>query len=267
MVFNPCDVTEALRCNPSPDDELFKTLVLRALNGIIIGGAMEAFKTINAPAGTDPVSGVAGVLNITVDSNVTAVGDATTDTLLFGLGFSANNVFLMSRDALDTQNIGVLKVDASDNTVLNSQGATSILFQEFGDTQWEINPDGDFVGDAVHGRNVVFTKLGTGVVNTVAAAVSAAGTVITDATDLTAIMNNITVVAVGSGVQLPVVAIGVTVFVKNTGANALLVYPSSGADSINLAAGGASVSLAAGSTGVFTRITATDTMAFEAPVI
>lgn len=38
MAIDLCDVEETLRCNPSPDDELFKNLVLRALLGIAGGG-------------------------------------------------------------------------------------------------------------------------------------------------------------------------------------------------------------------------------------
>lgn len=67
----------------------------------------------------------------------------------------------------------------------------------------------------------------------VASAVSAAGTVITDATDLTASINIVTTWAAGAGVQLPSMDVGDEVEVLNVGAGAGYVYPESATVQIN----------------------------------
>ena len=75
--------------------------------------------------------------------------------------------------------------------------------------------------------------------------VSAAGTVITDATDLTAGHNIVTTVAASSGVQLPSANIGDEVFVYNgTATNSLKVYPDSSSNTINQIAAGSAMLLA-----------------------
>jgi hypothetical protein len=59
-------------------------------------------------------------------------------------------------------------------------------------------------------------------------AVSGAGTIITDATDLTASINVVTTVAASTGVQLPSAEVGDDCEVLNLGANALTIYPDTG---------------------------------------
>ena len=72
----------------------------------------------------------------------------------------------------------------------------------------------------------------------VAPSVSAAGTVITDATDLTASINYVTTVAASSGVQLYFGQVGDDMWVFNSGANTLRVYPPSTSHGINQIAAG-----------------------------
>jgi len=74
----------------------------------------------------------------------------------------------------------------------------------------------------------------------IASAVSAAGTVITDATDLLADINLISTVGASSGVQLANAEVGDSQIVYNGGANTLKVYPDTSSNQINqIAAGGA----------------------------
>ena len=73
-------------------------------------------------------------------------------------------------------------------------------------------------------------------------AISAAGTVITDATDLTASFNMISTAAASAGVQLPLLQAGESLLVYNGGANAVRVYPGSSTVAINqIAAGSAHI--------------------------
>ena len=73
-----------------------------------------------------------------------------------------------------------------------------------------------------------------------AIAVSAAGSTISDATQLKATNNRVSTVASGTGVMLYDGVIGDTIFVYNSGANALKIYPPTSSQTINqLSAGGA----------------------------
>ena len=74
--------------------------------------------------------------------------------------------------------------------------------------------------------------------------VSAAGTSISDATDLRASVNVVTTAAASSGVQLPNCEIGDEVDVLNLGANAVTIYPDTSSNIINALSAGAGFSLA-----------------------
>ena len=76
----------------------------------------------------------------------------------------------------------------------------------------------------------------------VSSAITAAGTVITDATDLVTSVNVITTAAASTGVQLPSCEICDEVEILNLGANAVKVYPDSGKVRIDFCEPGAVVS-------------------------
>lgn len=96
----------------------------------------------------------------------------------------------------------------------------------------------------------------------VGAGLSAAGTIITDATDLLATVNVVTTVAAGSGVQLPSMMIGDQVEVYNNGANALKIYPDQSTVAINQVTAGGSVSLAVNTGMMFRKTSSTQIWAF-----
>ena len=74
--------------------------------------------------------------------------------------------------------------------------------------------------------------------------VTAAGTTITGATDLTASINVVTTAAANSGVQVPNGEIGDEVEILNLGANAVTVYPPTSSDRINALSAGSGFLLA-----------------------
>jgi hypothetical protein len=78
----------------------------------------------------------------------------------------------------------------------------------------------------VSGANIISTGYQIRSVDT---AISAAGTVQSDATGLTKEFNIVSTVSTGSGVVLPLAIAGMSITITNTDANALLVYPASGA--------------------------------------
>jgi hypothetical protein len=96
-----------------------------------------------------------------------------------------------------------------------------------------------------------------------ATGISAAGTTISDATDLASHFNNITTVAANTGVQLWAAPIGSQVIVRNQGANTLKVYPEDASRDINGAGAGVAVSVAAGSMAIFWRTGAANWIGVE----
>lgn len=78
----------------------------------------------------------------------------------------------------------------------------------------------------------------------VSAAVTAAGTVLADATLLTGQVNNVTTAAASTGVRLNSnTPLGITVVVRNGGANDLKLYPASASEAINGGVAGAAITL------------------------
>ena len=94
------------------------------------------------------------------------------------------------------------------------------------------------------------------------ATVAAAGTIITDATDLNATVNVVTTVAASSGVQLPSMMIGDQCEVYNNGANSLKIYPDQSTVAINQVTAGSAVTLAINTGMMFRKVTATQIWAF-----
>jgi len=86
---------------------------------------------------------------------------------------------------------------------------------------------------------------------------TAAGTVITDALDLTADVNAIGTCAAGAGVQLPSAEVGDSLVVYNGGANACKVYPDSASNQINQLGAGSSMLLAVSTACVFFKVSST----------
>jgi hypothetical protein len=91
----------------------------------------------------------------------------------------------------------------------------------------------------------------------VATGLTAAGTVITDALDLTADLNVIGTAAANTGVQLPSCEIGDSCQVYNGGANSVKVYPDSSANNINQLSAGAAMLLGTNTTCQYSKVSAT----------
>jgi len=94
-------------------------------------------------------------------------------------------------------------------------------------------------------------------------AVSAAGTVITDATDLTNDVNYVSTVASGSGVQLFAAEVGDSQVVYNGGANTLKVYPDVSTAQINQITAGSAHSLPTNTSALYVKVSTTRWVAFQ----
>jgi sugar lactone lactonase YvrE len=118
------------------------------------------------------------------------------------------------------------------------------------------------IGSAVSGATSTTTLNGL-VVNSISAAVSAAGTTQGTATGLVSNINNVTVVtAAAAGVRLPTAVAGMRILVRNSdSADTLSIYPATGG-TINALAANAAFTLAAGSTIELMATTATQWYTF-----
>jgi hypothetical protein len=118
------------------------------------------------------------------------------------------------------------------------------------------------IGSAVSGATSTTTLSGL-VVNSISAAVSAAGTTQAGATGLVSNINNVTVVATGAtGVRLPTAVAGMRILIRNSdSADTLSIYPATGG-TINALAANAAFTLAAGSTTELMATTSTQWYTF-----
>lgn len=87
--------------------------------------------------------------------------------------------------------------------------------------------------------------------------ITATGTIITDAYDLTRAVNVVTTTAAGTGVQLFAATIGVPIYIGNGGANTLNVWPPDASSTLNGAGAGTAKTIAAGAGAVCVRLTST----------
>lgn len=91
----------------------------------------------------------------------------------------------------------------------------------------------------------------------IATGLTAAGTVITDALDLTADVNAIGTCAAGAGVQLPSCEVGDSLIIYNGGANTCKVYPDTTSVQINQIGAGTAMNLATNTACIYFRLTTT----------
>lgn len=109
-------------------------------------------------------------------------------------------------------------------------------------------------GQSAQGARNINGVVGTGI--------SAAGTTISDATDLQATVNVVSTVAASSGVQLPSMNIGDQCEVYNAGANSLKVYPDQTTVGINQLSVGTAMTLGTNTGCKFRKVSATQVVAY-----
>lgn len=90
---------------------------------------------------------------------------------------------------------------------------------------WSVDSDGDLFQSPTYGGSIIFTRDNRGVANSAASGLSAAGSTITDATQLTKTANSVTTATAGQGVKLWAGEIGTRITVRNGSSVALLCYP------------------------------------------
>jgi hypothetical protein len=204
-----------------------------------VGGALRANGDFVAGAnayvdGTLGVQGAATIGSLSVGSTtITGTASLATST---GAQTAALASGATISGSLKTVNIGTAGVSGS-TTAIN-------------------------IGSAVSGATSTTTMNGL-VIDSISAAVSAAGATQATATALVSNINNVTVVAAAAnGVRLPTAVAGMRILVRNSdAADALNIYPATGG-AINALAANAAFSLAAGSTIELMATTATQWFTF-----
>jgi hypothetical protein len=153
--------------------------------------------------------------------------------------------------------------NAAAGVILRSNSDFTIADRN-GNTRWSFTSTGNLSQDGTNGASIVLTKASTGIQLPTTTGITAAGTTVADATQLTAVYNNITTVAAGTGVKMWNVGTSM-IFVRNGGANALNVYGVDASATINGGGAGSPVSVAVGATVAMVRVAANTWIAFEAP--
>lgn len=128
---------------------------------------------------------------------------------------------------------------------LNLQATSNIpiRFYTNGTLKYSISSTGVLTQDGTNGGGVTLTKTNTSVAQPAANALTATGTALADALQLSSVYNNVTTAASGTGVKLWNPTVGSTIWVRNGGANNLLLYPADASGAINGGTGGAAITL------------------------
>ena len=216
---------------------------LTAQGAVTVQGAITANSTISASSTL--------TLNGTTSSTTTLGTAATTGTTTIG-GTSQTGIITVGQSTVSqTTNIQA-GATASGSTKTMNIGTAGVS----GSTT-AIN-----IGSAVSGATSRTTLNGI-VIDSISAAVSAAGATQATATALVSNVNNVTVVAAGAdGVRLPTAVAGMRILVRNSdSADTLSIYPATGG-TINALAANAAFTLAAGSTTELMATTATQWYTF-----
>ena len=198
---------------------------LNASSTITLSGTTTSTTALgtSATTGTTTIGGTSQTGTITVGQSTAA------QTLNLGTGATANAT-------TKTLNIGTAGVSGSTTTIN--------------------------IGSAVSGATSTTTLNGL-VIDSISAAVSAAGTTQATATALVSNINNVTVVAVGAaGVRLPTAVAGMRILIRNSdSADVLSIYPATGGQ-INALGTNVASTLVAGLTTELVATTATQWYTF-----
>lgn len=119
------------------------------------------------------------------------------------------------------------------NITLRTTESATLVFATNALTRWTMGTDGSWTQNGTNGGSIVLSKASTSVAQTSAAGLTAAGTVIGDALQLTAVYNNVDTVGANSGVKLWNPSVGTQIWVRNGGANDLKLYPADASGNIN----------------------------------
>jgi hypothetical protein len=125
-----------------------------------------------------------------------------------------------------------------------------------GQKAWDVDAQGDFVQQATYGGSIELTNASTAVGQPAQTGVTALGSDLAGATQLTRVSTNVTVAAAGTGVKLWDAPLGSELTVRNEASvySPLNVYPPTASISINSRSNGTPYVLGYGESGKFTKV-------------
>jgi len=217
---------------------------------------------------TNSISAVTDVFNTTsnarVQGNLAVQSNATIDGTLNVQGVINTNSTATFLGISTTSNSTLVSATTSSSLNL-STGATvsgSTKTMNIGTAGLSGSTTAISIGSAVSGATSTTTLSGL-VIESISAAVSAAGTTQGTATGLVSNINNVTVVtAAAAGVRLPTAVAGMRILIRNSdSADTLSIYPATGG-TINALSVNAAFTLAAGSTTELMATTSTQWYTF-----
>jgi len=216
---------------------------------------------------TNSISAVTDIFNTTsnarVQGNLAVQGSANIDAALIAGNLTVGTTSISG--TLTSSGTTTLATSTSAQTVSLGAGATvsgSTKTMNIGTAGVSSSTTTINIGSAVSGATSTTTLNGL-VINSISAAVSAAGTTQGTATGLVSNINNVTVVtAAAAGVRLPTAVAGMRILVRNSdSADTLSIYPATGG-TINALGTNTAFTLAAGSTTELMATTATQWYTF-----
>jgi hypothetical protein len=206
--------------------------------------------------GTTTVSGT-----LSASSTITLTG-ATTSTTSLGTGASTGTLTLGGTGQTGAMTIGQSTVSQTTNIQAGATASGSTKTLAIGTGGLSGSTTNINIGSAVSGATSTTTLNGL-VIDSISAAVSAAGATQATATALVANINNVTVVAAAAdGVRLPTAVAGMRILVRNSDAlDTLKIYPATGGQ-INALGANTASTLVAGLTVELMATTATQWFTF-----
>lgn len=224
--------------------------------------AEQASNAVDIDGGT--VSGIVIDGNISYSGSRSILASATGGGVAIGggtsIGTSAASVELYENTSGFNAGGFTLKtgnVAGANGDITNQSATGTIDINLNGQERWQFQPDGDLSGEVNNGGNIIFNRDERGVVDTLASAVTAAGTLQGDATQLTKTVNFVSTATANQGVKLSATITPprrITVF--NRSGAAIRVYPGSG-HTIDAGAADIHITLPDTEVAVFVGITAT----------
>ena len=210
----------------------------------------------NLTVGTTSVSGT-----LTASSTITLQG-TTTSTTALGTSATTGTTTIGGTSQTGTITVGQSTVSQTTNIQAGATASGSTKTVNIGTAGVSGSTTAINIGSAVSGATSTTTLNGL-VIDSISAAVSAAGTAQGTATALVSNINNVTVVATGAtGVRLPTAVAGMRILIRNSdSADTLNIYPATGG-TINALAANAAFTLTAGSTTELMATTATQWYTF-----
>jgi hypothetical protein len=234
---------------PVTTDEIRANIIgeKTAASGVTIDGLRIKDKGLDAASGEDIPLGINGTVKWRLLQTTGHIRPETDNDVNLGDSITPYRVKAVhARDFYSGGASGHYGTKTAHSTILVSEDVD----------RWSIDTSGNLSQDATSGGNISLTKASTYVGQPGATSLTATGTTIADALQLTAMYNEFTTVASGTGAKLHDAA-GSIFIIRNAGANALKVYPPTVSGIMNGDTAGDAISIAAAAFATIVRVSAT----------